>query len=390
MHRLTIPLLTALLAACATAPDRVKPVPREYVDQASIPGVPGARYWGDVKPPGFDTWLTLSEAELAASFSGIRNRPHTYLALSGGGADGAYGAGVLVGWTEQGTRPEFTIVTGISTGALIAPFAFLGPKHDSTLRKLYTGLSTSDLVQRRGLLDIVANDAATSSRPLRRLIETYIDDAIIAELAAQYRAGRSLLIGTTNLDVARPVTWNITRIAASGSPQAPRLIHDVILASASIPGVFPPVMVEVEADGRRYDEMHVDGGVTAQVFVYPMGLDWRAVQSKLGVVGRPTLYVIHNNRGELQWEPVRRRIVPIMLRSIDSLIRTQGIGDLAQIYLLTQRDGLDFKLAYIPATFTDHPTEKFDPVYMRNLFELGLERARSGYPWTTGPAHGSN
>jgi hypothetical protein len=378
-------LVAALLSGCAAAPTRLRPLPEPLSVGAQIAGIPGARYWGDVPPPGFDHWLNLPDAELAANFGGVMNRPHHYLLLSGGGADGAYGAGLLVGWTAQGTRPEFTIVTGISTGALMAPFAFLGPRYDPMLRKFYTELSTKDVVERRGLVDIVRNDGATSSAPLRRLLEQYIDDAFVAALAEQHRRGRSLLIGTTNIDAARPVTWSLTRIAASGSPRARQLIHDVLLASASIPGVFPPVLFDVEADGQTFDEMHVDGGVTAQVFVYPTGLDWSRVQRRLAVDGPPTLYIINNNRGLLEWETVPRRVLPILLRSVDSLIRSQGIGDLGQIYLLAQRDGMRFKLAYIPSSFTEQPAEKFDRVYMRKLFELGFDRAQGGYPWTTGP-----
>lgn len=385
-RRFVTAVTAASLVGCASAPSRFQPLPEELSAQAQIPGIPAARYWGDTQPPGFDAWLSLPDAEVAASFSGVMNRPHHYLSLSGGGADGAYGAGILVGWTAHGTRPEFTFVTGTSTGALIAPFAFLGPKYDALLRKLYTEVSTADLIERRDLLDILRNDSAASSDPLRRLLERYIDDAIVAELAEQHRRGRSLHIGTTNLDAARPVTWNVTRIAASGSPRARTLIVDILLASASIPGVFPPVMIEVEADGRRFEEMHVDGGVTSQVFVYPMGLDWNLVKERLGVDGPPALYVINNNRGLLAWETAPRRLLPILLRSVDSLIRTQGIGDLAQIYLLSQRDGLRFNLAYIPSSFVEQPQEKFDPVYMRKLFEFGFERAAAGYPWTSGPS----
>ena len=376
--------VVAVLAGCAAAPTRLRPLPDPLATEAHIPGIPAARYWGDVQPPGFDSWLELPDAELAARYGGVMNRPHHYLSLSGGGADGAYGAGILLGWTARGTRPEFTVVTGTSTGALMAPFAFLGPRHDETLRKLYTELSTKDVVEPRDLLDIVRNESVTSSAPLRRLLEQYIDDAFVAELAEQHRRGRSLLIGTTQLDAARPVTWSLTRIAASGSPRARTLIHDVMLASASIPGVFPPVMIDVEADGRSYEEMHVDGGVTAQVFVYPTGLDWTRVRQRLAVQGRPTLYVINHNRAKLPWESAPRRVVPILMRSMDSLIRSQAIGDLAQIYLLAQRDGLDFNLAYISSSFSVQPTEKFDPVYMRQLFELGYERAKAGYPWATG------
>ncbi len=375
----------ALLCACATAPPRLPPPPVLPGQEAVIPGMPGARYWGDAPPSGFDRWLALPDAELAAAYGDIMRRPHHYLALSGGGSDGAYGAGILAGWTAHGTRPEFTIVTGISTGALIAPFAFLGSKYDATLRNLYTSSSTASVAEARGLLDILRNDAAANSGPLKRLIEQNIDENVVRELAVEHRRGRSLLVGTTNLDVARPVTWNLTRIAASGSPDALKLIRDVVLASASIPGIFPPVMIEVEVAGARYEEMHVDGGVTSQVFVYPAGLDWAKVRQRLGVQGAPSLYVIDNARVMLLPEAVERRIVPILMRSVDSLIRTQGIGNLAEIYYLARRDDVAFNLAFIPATFAEQPTEKFDPVYMRKLYELGFDNARRGYPWTTGP-----
>lgn len=380
--------VVALVAGCATAPPRFNPLPEQLSADAQIPGIPGVRYWGDGNPKGFDAFVNLSDAQLQAKFSGVMNREHHYLALSGGGADGAYGAGLLLGWTAHGTRPEFIIVTGISTGALMAPFAFLGAKYDPVLRKLYTELSTSDLIEPRGLLNILRNDSATSSAPLRRLLDQYIDEAFVSEIAEQYRRGRSLLIGTTQLDAARPMTWDLTRIAASGSPQARTLILDVLLASASIPGIFPPVIIDVEADGKAFSEMHVDGGVTAQVFVYPTGIDWKLLRKRFAVKGTPSLYIINNSRAMLPWETTPRRILPIMLRSVDSLIRTQGIGDLAQIYILAQRDGLSFNLAVIPTSFTAQPAEKFDPVYMRKLFELGFDSAKGGYAWITGPSLG--
>ncbi len=376
----------ALVAGCATAPPRVNPLPERLAADAQIPGIPGARYWGDGHPRGIDAFLKLSDAQLQAKFGGVMNREHHYLALSGGGADGAYGAGLLVGWTAHGTRPEFTIVTGISTGALMAPFAFLGPKYDPVLRKLYTELSTNDLIEPRGLLDILRNDSATSPAPLRRLLDQFIDEAVVSEIAEQYWRGRSLLIGTTQLDAARPMTWDLTRIAASASPRARALIVDVLLASASIPGIFPPVIIDVEAGGKAFGEMHVDGGVTAQVFVYPTGIDWSQLRKRFSVKGAPNLYIINNARAMLPWESTPRRIVPIMLRSVDSLIRTQGIGDLAQIYILAQRDGLSFNLAVIPTSFTAQPAEKFDPVYMRKLFELGFDSAKGGYAWINGPS----
>lgn len=384
LRALAASALACALAGCSSTPLRVNPVPKNLHERVQVPGIPDARYWGDVEQRDLQQWFDLPDAELAARYSGIMNRPHHYLALSGGGSNGAFGAGLIVGWTARGDRPEFTIVSGISTGALIAPFAFLGPRYDNVLRHVYTELATANVVEERSLIDILRGDSAFSVRLLREQIERYIDDEVVALLAAEHRRGRALLIGTTNLDAARPVTWNVTRIAASGAPGARSLIHDVILASASIPGAFPPVMIGVEAAGQSYEEMHVDGGVTAQVFIYPTGLDWARVARRLGIEGRPQLYVIRNSHGQPDWQSVERRVIPILSRSVDSLIRTQGIGDIATIYFLARRDGIDFHLAHIPDDFTDEPTELFDRKYMSEIFQLGYERARGGYPWTTG------
>jgi predicted patatin/cPLA2 family phospholipase len=388
LREFTVLCMLALLmvAGCARIPTRQNPIPAEVQDQAAISGIPGARYWGDKLPLGFNEWLNISEAELQRRYSGIYRKPHNYLAISGGGANGAFGAGLLAGWSAKGTRPQFTVVTGISTGALIAPFAFLGPDYDPVLRKVYTEVSTDDLIEPRGLLDILRNDSLASTRPLRSLIAQHIDDEVIAALAEEHRRGRSLLIGTTNLDAARPVTWNITRIAASNVPGAKDLIHDVILASASIPGLFPPVTIEVELDGQRFQELHVDGGVTSQVFLFPAGLQWEKAIKKLKVQGLPTLYVIRNSRATIPFKSTERRILPIMVRSMSSLIRTQGIGDLATIYLITEHYGVAFNLAFVPDDFDAVPKEPFDRDYMQKLFMIGYEKALQGYNWVTGPA----
>ncbi|HSN70139.1 MAG TPA: patatin-like phospholipase family protein, partial [Steroidobacteraceae bacterium] len=262
--------LSLVLTGCASNPPR-SPLPAELAGEAQIPGIPGARYWGDEPPPRLDEWLSWPEQALESSYGGIMDRPHAYLVVSGGGGDGAYGAGLLVGWSAHGSRPEFQIVTGVSTGAIIAPFAFLGAAHDSTLREIYTSFASDDLITRRGLLAVVRGDAAFDTAPLRRLLDRYLDDAYIAAIAAEHRRGRTLLVATTNLDAARPVIWDLTRIAASGHPYAGRLIRDVILASAAIPAAFPPVTFTVTAGGGTYDELHVDGVVTSQLFCGPPG-----------------------------------------------------------------------------------------------------------------------
>jgi len=369
---------------CATVRKR-NPVPEVQSQIAQIPGIPTARFWGDQLPPDLDKRLAKYKAQMRANNPEALGRPHTYLAISGGGANGAFGAGLLVGWTEAGNRPSFTIVTGISTGALIAPFAFLGPAYDMQLRDVYTTVSTEELIKVRGVLKIITGDAATSSKPMQKLIAKYYDQKMLAAIAAEFEKGRRLLIGTTNLDAERPVFWNITAIAASGDPKALGLVHKILLASASIPAAFPPVFIEVEADGRRYDEMHVDGGTTTQVFLFPADLDWRVFADKLKVIGKTRVYVIRNSFFQPQWQAVKPRLVPIAMRSISSLIRTQGIGDIYRIYIEAQAVGIDYNLAHIPSDFQERPTEEFDPEYMQKLFDLGYRMAKDGYPWEKAP-----
>jgi predicted patatin/cPLA2 family phospholipase len=383
--RLVVTGLLATLLGCATVPDRA-PLPLELTNQASIPGIPDARFWGDEWPTySRQIFETSSDAELREKFSGIYAKPHNYLAISGGGANGAFGAGLLVGWTAAGTRPEFTMVTGVSTGALTAPFAFLGSAYDDKLKQVFTTTTTKDIVKQRGLIAAALGDSVTDSRPLQELIASYIDTDMIDAIAREHRSGRRLFIGTVNLDAGRSVIWNIGAIAASDYPQKITLIQEILRASASIPVAFPPVVISVATDGQHYDEMHVDGGTGSQVFVYPAAIDWRQVTQKLKVQDEPRIYVIRNSFLDPDYRGVKRSVFPIATRTIGSLIRTQGIGDLYQIYALCKRDGNDFNLAYIPSDFTAEPKEMFDPVYMKKLFDQGYQMALHGYPWQKAP-----
>jgi len=325
--------------------------------------------------------MAQSRAELKARYPEIYGRRHTYLAISGGGQQGIFAAGLLLGWTEAGNRPEFTTVTGVSSGALIAPFAFLGPEYDAQLRKVSAELTAHNLYKRRRTIRALRTDAMATTEPLQALIAKYVDEEMMERIAVEHRKGRSLNIGTTNLDSMRPVTWRIGEIASSGHPGALKLIRQILLASASVPAAFPPVLIEVEAAGHSYDELHVDGGATSQVFLYPIGLDYDEVLKRLAVPGRPKVYIIRNARLEPIYEQVENKLVPIAGRSIDSLVRTQGIGDLYRIYFATCRDGLDFNLASIPDDFTETPREEVDPEYMKKLFDMACDLAKAGYPW---------
>jgi predicted acylesterase/phospholipase RssA len=312
--------------------------------------------------------------------------PASLLAISGGGDSGAFGAGLLVGWSQAGTRPEFKIVTGISTGALSAPLAFLGRQRDGDLEAIYTKISQRDVFKPRTLLSAITEDALSDTTPLYRLLERHVDRPMLDAIAAEYAKGRLLFIGTCDLDSLEPVVWNMTAIAASKDPRALDLFRKILLASAAIPAAFPPVMIDVDADGRRYQEMHVDGGASAQVFLYPApSVHIAQVSASMGVRRQRTLYVIRNARLDPEWAIVNRSTLPIAQRAVSSLMQRQGVGDLYRIYALTHRDGIDFNLAFIPSTFTVRHTKQFDTHFMQALFDTGRKMALAGYPWQKTP-----
>lgn len=373
------------LSGCASTPDR-RILPHEYTNKAGIPGVPDARFWGDEWPKySVERFATFTESDYRKYYSALYDQPHNYLAISGGGANGAFGAGLLLGWSATGKRPEFSMVTGVSTGALTAPFAFLGADYDEAMKEVYTTTTTKDIASKRNPVSAAFSDSMADTTPLQELIAKYVNVEMIAAIAREHKKGRRLFIGTVNLDAGRSVIWSIGAIAASDYPHKVELIHDILRASASIPVAFPPVVISVEAGGKQYDEMHVDGGTGSQVFVYPAAADWKLITQKLKVQGKPRVYVIRNSFLDPDYQGIKRNVLSIAARTIDSLIRTQGIGDLYQIHALCERDGNDFNLAYIPSDFTEEPREGFDPVYMGKLFELGYQMALSGYPWQKGP-----
>ena len=374
---------------CATTPTRLEAVPHALTAQAEIPGMPGVRYVGggdmsELARSALDSFRKEREYLAKQGHTGPLP-PAAFLAISGGGDNGAYAAGLLNGWTAAGTRPEFKLVTGISTGALIAPFAFLGPKYDATLKEVYTTISPKDIIQPRSLIGGVLGDAMADSIPLWNLTRKSVNADLLKAIAAEYAKGRFLMIATADLDARRGIIWDMGKIATYGGPKALELFISVMIASASIPGGFPPVLIDVEAGGKRYQEMHVDGGTMAQVFAYPPSLHIRAMSAASGVSRERRLYVIRNARLDPDWAQVERNTMSIAGRAIASLIHNQGIGDLYRIYATAQRDGVDFNLAFIPSSFNVPHKEEFDNTYMRALYDVGYDLAVKGYPWMKTP-----
>jgi len=381
----TLPLL---LAACA-APTRLTAVSEDRTTEAVVPGIPGARYWVDKEMEPFlqDAMQSFAreQAYLASTNHSGPLPPVYFLAISGGGDNGAFGAGLLKGWTEHGDRPMFKAVTGVSTGALIAPMAFLGPDYDDALEQAYTAVTQNDIFVERWFIAGVLSDALADTLPMTKMIERFVTQDFLDAIAAEYAKGRILLVGTTNLDARRPVIWNMTAIAASKAPSALPLFRKILLASAAVPGAFPPVMIDVELDGEHYQEMHVDGGAMAQVFLYPPSLHLAQQSAKAHIQRQRSVYIIRNARLDPDWADVERRTFSIAGRAISSLIHSQGIGDLYRIYLTSQRDGIDYNLAFIGADFDFEHKEEFDQEFMRALYKYSYELAKDGYPWRKSP-----
>jgi predicted acylesterase/phospholipase RssA len=251
------------------------------------------------------------------------------LAVSGGGENGAFGAKLLNGWTEYGSRPVFDLVTGVSTGALTAPFAFLGSSHDEELRRVYTDITPERVLIRRWLTAAILNDGLADTSPLFATISEYFDDAMLAAMARGYDEGRLLLVASADLDAQTPVIWNIGAIAKSGHPRALDTIRRMPLASAAIPGAFPPVMFDVTVDGRPHQEMHVDGGTFVQAFLYPSSVTH--ARREAIAAGRPVTparaWIIRNGRLDAEWAAVDRRAISIAGRAVTTMTAASGYSD---------------------------------------------------------------
>jgi len=376
---LSVVCAAALLASCGSLKVRV-PVPEKETAQAQIPGIPNVRV---VVHPFTADWSMLD-----GSFEGcVRRlagpeRTVTLLSLSGGGSNGAYGAGLLKGWTEKGDRPEFDIVTGISTGALIAPFAFLGSAYDAELEVAYTTVSDKDIFEELSIFGIMRRrDAVSRTEPMAALINKQMDDAKLEKIAAEHRKGRRLYVGTTLMDSQHLAVWDMGAIACSTHPDAPGLFRRVLQASASIPVAFPPVYIDVESGGQKYDEMHSDGGCMTQVF----GASFLARVMALAKCIRGSLYLIRNAHLDPDWVKVEPKLSSIATRAMGTMIMTQGWGDLYRAYSMALAGRFTFNLAYIPAEFDADREGEFDKAYMRKLFDIGWQGAKGGFPWAKAP-----
>lgn len=377
------------LSGCG-ALERGPAVPRGQTGRATVLGIPNERFFPALGtgPITAEFMAALERRRSFVGITGTRMLPTLdLLAVSGGGDDGAFGAGLLNGWSAAGTRPEFMLVTGVSTGGLIAPFAFLGSEYDPGLRRVYTESTLADILVQRSLLNGVLLDGMADTSPLFRTITRELDATMIGRIGEGYRQGRLLLIGTTDLDAQLPVIWNVGAIAASGHPGAPALIHRIMLASASIPGAFAPVLFDVTVDGVPHQELHVDGGAVNQAFLYPVAVtQFRRARIAARLPVQPIrAWVIRNAKLDPNWASTGRRTMSIAGRAVETMIASSGFNDVMRIWLNAQRDDVEYRLAYIGSNFDVPYTTPFNPDYMRPLFEYAYARASRDYDWARNP-----
>ena len=384
-------LLLAVAAICLIAtgcsiPERGDAVPRGDTERAQPLGIPNARFYADgdarlMVEEGMKSGAREAAALRAAGALPTRVPPAYFLAVSGGGDNGAFGAGIMNGWTAVGTRPTFKMVTGVSTGALIAPFAFLGSDYDAQLRDVYTSMTPDKVFRQRGLTAALFDDAMADTGPLAEIIAKYADQRMLEAIAAEYNKGRLLMIGTTDLDAQRPVIWNIGAIAASGHPGALDLFRKILRASAAIPGLFQPVLIDVELDGKKYQELHVDGGAIAQLFLYPPSID----MSVSNIKRERRAYIIRNARLDPDYAMAERRTITIAGRAIVAMLAASGVNDVLRTYFVSQRDKVDYNLAYIGRDFEAPKKGEFDQAYMNALYEYGVRQIVEGRAWHKTP-----
>lgn len=357
---LSLVAVALILSGCSALSAKRAEIPANLIAEGAMTHSAPLRYWGD-------------DPDFAATHTRVKPGADgrvDFLTISGGGINGAYGAGYLIGWTARGNRPEFEVVTGISVGAITAPLAFLGSNYDGRLYEVYQALSAATNPKTNFLSAIFGGTAIVNNAPVKAAIEMAVDQQILDQIGAEHRAGRRLYVGTTNLDAQRPVIWDIGAIANSNDPNRLGLVRSVILASTSVPTIFDPVLLEVKSNGQAYSEMHVDGGVTEQVLLMPGG--W-------GKVGNhPRLYVIFNGVVDATTQTVQPNSVALVARAVPTLLKYLGRANLAELANSARQSGVQYRMTAIPGNFPDSGNMFGDPEWLAQLYEFGLSHGKAG------------
>jgi hypothetical protein len=357
--------LSLVLAACLAVPAMAQSQSRRLPERpafteteqnlAVVPGMPDVRFWADSEP---DFLRALPTA------------PGPWLIFSGGGADGAFGAGLLNGWSQVGTRPNFALISGVSSGGLISTYAFLGSSTDEKLREQFTNVTAADIFEVGG-----TPESLLDTWPLKSMIAKQVTPEFLAAIAAEHRKGRRLFVTTTNLDAERAVTWNMGAIAAHGSEAALKLFRDVLLSSASLPGMFPPGIIETESKGQTLQEIHAEGGLTRAFFIAP---DSVLARAKSVLPAGTELYVVLNSKVTPDFFMTERSTVGVLARSIAVALKAVMRSEAERIHAVAKREGIGFNVAYITDDFTGQARSPFDSKYMQALFDWAVGKAKAG------------
>ena len=368
----------SLIVGCAALTRRPAPPAQ---DSGALPAgfPPDIRWSGEMTEQEFQPWAATHLAAMERSTGGA---PANVLILSGGGGAGAFGAGVHAGGNRLGTLPRFQIVTGVSVGALIAPFAFLGPQWDRELSGAFQGENGSSLLERRvfGWLAALFGWSVFRGEPLRSLVDRNVTPALLRAVAAQATTGRLLLVATTDLDNGDITVWNMDAIAAQGGQPALRLFRQVLLASASIPGVFPPVLMPVKDSLRIFDEMHVDGSASS-AFLFAPGIV-SILPQEIKPLHGGTIYLIINGHLRLRRKTTRDRTTAILLRSVDTELASDSRARVKRVYSFALRQRMKLEVTEIPSSYGLWGfTTALEPAKMRALFAYGERCATERRVW---------
>ena len=358
-----------LLGGCASF-DR-QPFEAAQIEAAHAPDSPKIRHWAN--SPDLLTQISIAPPP--------PGEPLRVLALSGGGDDGAYGAGFLNGWSQTGKRPEFAVVTGVSTGALIAPFALLGPDYDDELKRAYTEITPDDIYKDRFALAIPFSTSVATTEPLEALIARFATDAVIDAIGEEHRKGRRLFVGTVSLDRPGNAIWDMGAIAAGDAPGRYALFRRILLASSSVPVQFPPVLIEMEAQGERISELHVDGGTIATLMAAPPVANDQILRDSQS----PTeLYLLVNGKMAGEFELIEAGLSSIAKRTLEVMLFSSLQDCVASAYVWARSTGAGYHLTFIEQDFDADEHDLFEQDYMRTLFDYGVERGRA-QAWQDSP-----
>jgi len=367
-----IVIFVLLVSGCAYTPERNVLLNSEQLNPLDTPGL---RFWDEsvISTDNYDFSHAIESLVEHSNKSGQAN----HLALSGGGFNGAFSAGVLNAWSESGTRPEFDVVTGVSTGAIVSIFAFLGSEYDQKLKGYYTRTTADEMFKRNSIFQLPFRNSMVDVSGFEFKVRDAVDAIMVNQLAVERSKGRILLIATTSLDNEKMAIWDVGKIAQIGTPQAQQLIQDIIIASSAVPGLFPATRITLPYRGGMVDELHVDGGVSRQVFLIPQGFQKTFVPKNI----EKNIYVIRNGFLKPEFEEIENGLTSVSYRALSILIRRQSIGDIEHIYNYSERNQIGFNLAYIDDDFSKDDLSSFSLEYVQKLYDYGYQKTLDSDLW---------